>query len=164
MNTGNAAVLLGVLDNNIILTKRSTKLRSFSGHICLPGGRCDDSDISYMDTAVREFNEEIDFEGSIEPLFYLLPETSVVSSQSVYPIVARLEGSINGFSDDEVDKIILLDINEVSITDFIINQEYPLIKHNRVLLYKGDIIWGLTAHILYHFLISYKELIRGIHA
>ncbi|MDD3267453.1 MAG: CoA pyrophosphatase [Burkholderiales bacterium] len=161
MNTDHAAVLLGVLDNNIILTKRSTKLRSFSGHVCLPGGRCDVSDMSYVDTAIREFNEELDFKGSIEPLFYLLPETSVINHQSVYPIVAKLDGQINGFSRDEVDKIILLDVNKISTIDFIINQEYPMIKHNRVLQYNGDIIWGLTAHILYHYFVNYKELIRG---
>lgn len=159
MNTNDAAVLLGVLDDTIILTKRSTKLRSFSGHVCLPGGRCDDSDQSYVETAIREFNEELSFDGSIKPLFYLLPETSIVSNQSVYPIVAKLDGQITGFSHDEVDKVILLNINKVSTIDFMINQEYPMIKHNRVLQYNGEIIWGLTAHILYHFFTNYKDLI-----
>lgn len=160
MNINNAAVLLGLFDHNIVLTKRSMKLRSFSGHICFPGGRCDESDLSYTDTALREFNEELEFDGSIKPILNLLPETSIISGQSVYPIVARLDGEISGFSIDEVEKVIILNTLQISPDDFIINKDYPLIKHNRVLEYNGEVIWGLTAHILYHFLKNYQKLIR----
>jgi hypothetical protein len=60
-----AAVLLGLLNSHIVLTKRSAGLRSFSQHICLPGGMQDYSDKTMVNTAIREFNEELIFNGAL---------------------------------------------------------------------------------------------------
>lgn len=43
----------------MILTKRSSNLRQYSGHVCLPGGKADPIDHDIYDTALRETEEEI---------------------------------------------------------------------------------------------------------
>ncbi|EMG49263.1 hypothetical protein G210_0025, partial [Candida maltosa Xu316] len=43
----------------VILTKRSSKLRNFPGHVALPGGKADDSLESEWDVSRREMSEEI---------------------------------------------------------------------------------------------------------
>lgn len=151
-----AAVLLGILDRNIVLTKRAAGLRTFTGHVCLPGGQMDAGDNGIVGAAIREFNEEVYFTGSIEPVFCLLPEVSVVTSQAVYPLIAYLDGKIKGFNEDEVQKLFLLPFNELHPEKFRINPDYPQIKHNKCFTHDGELIWGLTAHILYNFTCNYQ--------
>lgn len=155
-----AAVLLGILDNQLILTKRAANLRSFTGHICLPGGKFDDSDESVVATAMREFQEEVYFDGVITPSFCMLPEYSIVSGHAVYPIVAQLDGKISGVNIAEVDKLIYLDLDELRTKQFTIHPNYPLIKHNRCFTHNGELVWGLTAHILFTYTQNYINNFR----
>ncbi|AUR52139.1 NUDIX hydrolase [Aquella oligotrophica] len=155
-----AAVLLGIIDSNIILTKRAASLKSFTGHICLPGGQSEITDNRDMVlTALREFNEEVNFSGNIEAKLCMLPECSIVSSQVVYPVVASLSGKVAGFNPDEVEKLIMLPLSNLQPEKFKVNPKYPNIKHNKLITFEEDIIWGLTAHILYKFSLYYRYLI-----
>ena len=43
---------------SLLLTRRSTKLRSFSGHVSFPGGKRDQEDKSDYFTSLRESREE----------------------------------------------------------------------------------------------------------
>ncbi len=156
MLTNSAAVLIGILDNEVILTKRSAELRSFTGQVCLPGGKCDQTDSSIIETALREFREEVYFTGSIEPIFCMLPESSARFKQAVYPVVARLDGIINGFNISEVAKLFSISLDELNLKRFSINPDYPNIKHNQCFFHDGELIWGLTAHILYNFTAKVK--------
>ncbi|MDG1438667.1 MAG: CoA pyrophosphatase, partial [Emcibacteraceae bacterium] len=66
-----SAVLVPIVergnDYSIMLTKRSAQLKSHSGQISFPGGRCDDGDAHAMQTALREANEEINLpQGNVE--------------------------------------------------------------------------------------------------
>lgn len=153
--------MIGIYADCIVLTKRSANLRSFTGHVCLPGGQFDLVDNGIVDTAVREFSEEINFTGEITPIFCMLPECSVVSGHAVYPVVAKLEGSIEGFNLDEVDKIIYLNKDDLTETLFQINPNYPNIVHNKCFYYANEFTWGLTAHILYKFTLNYKSFFEG---
>lgn len=156
-----AAVLLGILDSQIVLTKRAANLRSFTGHICLPGGQQEFADQEDMSiTATREFREEVSFEGKIFPALCMLPECSIVSGQAVYPVIATLSGKISGFNPEEVEQVLLLPLERLSPDEFTINPAYPTIKHNKCLELSGEIVWGLTAHILYEFSIYYHTLFK----
>lgn len=156
-----AGVILGINDGNIILTKRSSSLRSFTGHICLPGGKYDDGDDSIIATALREFHEEVQFSGEVVPLFCMEPESSVVSGHLVFPIIALLNGSINGFNIAEVEKIIPVSLSYINDSIYQINPEYPHIKHNQCFTYDGEFVWGLTAHILFKFTKYYKQFFEN---
>lgn len=159
---GNAGVLIGIYEEYIILTKRSAQLRSFTGHVCLPGGKYDFSDHSIVDTAVREFYEEVFFSGNVNPLFCMMPESSIKTGQYVYPVVALLDGgSVRGFNQDEVEKLIFLKYEDLKESIFKINSDYPQIKHNKCFDYEGEFVWGLTAHILFKFTQQYKYFFKG---
>ena len=57
-----AAVLIGVVEHedhpSVILTRRSDNLRSHTGQVALPGGRCDPGETPWQ-TALREAKEEV---------------------------------------------------------------------------------------------------------
>ena len=153
-----AAVLLGILPGKgLVLTKRAASLRSFTGHICLPGGKKEPSDFDLTAAAIREFKEEVYFQGIVEPLFCMLPEFSIVSQQGVFPVIAQLNGEIYGVNPEEVERYFILPFSELMPTKFVLNTEYSTIKHNQCLYYNNEQIWGLTAHILYQFTKYYKR-------
>ena len=146
-----AAVLLGLLNDQIVLTKRSAGLRSFSQHVCLPGGMQYYSDETLVNSAIREFNEELTFNGSLQVTACMYPEYSIVSQQQVYPVIARLDGEITGFNQDEVERLIMLPLEQLEDSNFYVHPHYPEIKHRFCLDYDDELIWGLTAYILYKF-------------
>lgn len=162
MSVKSAAVLIGVLDKQIILTRRAADLRSFTGQVCLPGGKFDSGDINFSATAQREFREEVYFAGDIQPLFSLLPECSVVSRQKIYPLVAKLNGEIQGFNPSEVARLFYLPLDVLQPELFTINPEYPHIQHNLCFNYDNEFVWGLTAYILYHFSIYHKKYFESL--
>ena len=57
-----AAVLVGLIERpygySVLLTRRADTLRSHTGQIALPGGRCDPGETAAI-TALREANEEV---------------------------------------------------------------------------------------------------------
>ena len=75
---------------SLLLTRRSAKLRSFSGHVSFPGGKRDQEDKSDYCTSLRESEEEVGLEqeqirfvGELEQM--LSPDGCLVS-----PFVARI--------------------------------------------------------------------------
>ncbi len=158
INDYHYAVLIGVIDNKIVLTKRSNNLKKFAGHVCLPGGKHECFDIDLVATAIREFNEEVYFTGNIEPLFCLLPEFSPTATSNLYPVVAKLYGTISGYNQDEVQRLFYLDLTDLNDCLFDINSEYPNIIHNLCFKYCDEYIWGVTASILKKICVL-KELI-----
>ena len=57
-----AAVLVGLFyrenEWHVLLTRRSHKLKSHSGQVCLPGGKTDEGETN-IETALREADEEV---------------------------------------------------------------------------------------------------------
>lgn len=162
MSAGSAAVLIGILENQIILTRRAADLRSFTGQVCLPGGKFDEGDGDFSSTAHREFREEVYFDGTIEPLFSLFPEYSIVSRQKVYPVIAKLDGQVSGFNPSEVARLFYVPLGVLQPELFLIHPEYPHIQHNLCFHYDHELIWGLTAYILYHFTLYYKKYFESL--
>jgi 8-oxo-dGTP pyrophosphatase MutT (NUDIX family) len=54
-----AAVLIGVVGQSIVLTKRASHLKHHPGQIALPGGKVDAGDADAPAAALREAHEEI---------------------------------------------------------------------------------------------------------
>jgi 8-oxo-dGTP pyrophosphatase MutT (NUDIX family) len=63
LNTlASAAVLVAITDQaepEVILTLRSSELSTHQGEVAFPGGKTDETDTSYIETALREAHEEI---------------------------------------------------------------------------------------------------------
>jgi 8-oxo-dGTP pyrophosphatase MutT (NUDIX family) len=124
-----------------------------SGQISLPGGKKEDVDIDFKQTALREAEEEIGIvPADLEIIgqltrFYVKPSNFII-----YPFIA-FQNHRPVFHPDriEVQKVIEIDLlNEIS-QDRIINKTL-VFKNNRQInapgfLLGGDFMWGATAMI-----------------
>lgn len=89
---GEAAVLVPIYYHEgqlwIAYTRRPDYMKRHSGQISFPGGRVDPQDKSYLDTALREANEEVGLDpGILEFWTELKPIYITASSYHVYPFV-----------------------------------------------------------------------------
>ncbi|KAJ8340223.1 hypothetical protein SKAU_G00348560 [Synaphobranchus kaupii] len=92
-----ASVLIPLLMKNgemhVLMTLRSLELRSSAGEVCFPGGKYDPRDLSEMDTALREAEEEIGLTSDqvevICRFFPVINKTGLL----VTPVVAFIEDS-----------------------------------------------------------------------
>ena len=151
-----AAVLLPLILRpsglNVILTKRSNHLKNHPGQIALPGGKFDEGDRSFIDTALREAEEEIGLSQSIVNILGTLPDHETVTSFCVTPVV----GLINTTFEPELDRNEVDEIFEVPLRMFTESKNFKV--HNRiwngierhyfVVPYGPYYIWGATARIL----------------
>lgn len=86
-----AAVLIGVTsDAQVILTKRSARLKHHPGQIAFPGGKQDDTDADSVDAALREAHEEIGLPRDIVKPLGSLPTHETVTGYSITPVVALI--------------------------------------------------------------------------
>lgn len=87
-----AAVLIPVVDHaegaSVILTQRTTNLRSHSGQIAFPGGRIDPEDASPEDAALRETGEEIGLATDHIEVIGRLPDYVSGSGFRIAPVLA----------------------------------------------------------------------------
>jgi 8-oxo-dGTP pyrophosphatase MutT (NUDIX family) len=88
-----AAVLVGVRENgNLILTKRSARLKHHPGQIAFPGGKKDEGDADLAAAALREAHEEIGLPSDQVEVLGSLPCHETVTCYQVTPIVALIHG------------------------------------------------------------------------
>jgi len=70
-----AAVLIAVIEHDrptVLLTQRAAHLNDHAGQIAFPGGKIDATDLSPLDAALREAEEEVGLDRSfVEPIGYL---------------------------------------------------------------------------------------------
>jgi len=85
-----AAVLIGVLDEHVILTKRASTLKHHPGQIAFPGGKVD-GDETAVQAALREAREEVGLNPETVSILGLLPPHETVTSYTVTPVLARIE-------------------------------------------------------------------------
>jgi 8-oxo-dGTP pyrophosphatase MutT (NUDIX family) len=86
-----AAVLIGVLDDTIVLTKRASHLKHHPGQIAFPGGKLDAGDRDATAAALREAHEEIGLDPANVRVLAQLPAHETVTGYDVYPVLARID-------------------------------------------------------------------------
>lgn len=147
-----AAVLIGVLDDSIILTKRASHLAHHPGQIALPGGKVDRGDAGPVAAALREAREEVGLDPDNVRVIGQLPVHETVTGYSVQPVIGRIERDFVPTPEQgEVAEVFrvplahLLDPARYRI-------EYRLWRGTRrqffVAPYGPYYIWGATARIL----------------
>ncbi|HEY2836187.1 MAG TPA: CoA pyrophosphatase [Rhizomicrobium sp.] len=153
-----AAVLLPIIlrpEPTILFTQRTANLARHSGQVSFPGGRSEASDLSPLETALRETREETGIDASFVSVAGYLPRYRTGTGFDISPVVGVLS---EGFT-------LVPDPNEVAEA-FESPLSFFLDPSNRrretrvwggrersfyVFTPEGRTIWGATAAILVDF-------------
>ncbi|KAI3466718.1 hypothetical protein Pfo_023381 [Paulownia fortunei] len=87
-----AAVLICLFEDEkgdlrVILTKRSSAMSSHSGEVALPGGKREEGDANYAETALREAEEEIGLDPSVVEVVTILEPVHTKRNITVFPVI-----------------------------------------------------------------------------
>jgi 8-oxo-dGTP pyrophosphatase MutT (NUDIX family) len=112
-----AAVLIPVVvrgpEMSLLLTRRHEQI-SYAGHICFPGGRCDDGDAGPIDTALRETHEEIGLARNSVRVLGQLGDYVSHSGFRIQPVVGLVEPPLQLVpAEGEVDEILEFPLDTV---------------------------------------------------
>ncbi|KVH97042.1 nudix hydrolase 15, mitochondrial-like isoform X1 [Cynara cardunculus var. scolymus] len=157
-----AAVLICLFeegnDVHVILTKRSSKLSSYSGEVSLPGGRRDEEDRDDIETALREAKEEIGLDPGLVDVVTVLEPFITKGNVTVVPVIGILwdKQSFNPVPNaEEVESIFYAPL-EMFLKNKNRRQEEKEFQGDKYVLHYFDhetnnkvyVIWALTAGIL----------------
>ncbi len=154
-----AAVLIAItkptpqVDSQIVLTVRSSDLKSHAGQISLPGGTREGGDTDVIATALRESEEEIGLTPGEVKIIGRLGDLSLPSGYIVSPIVGLINPSIKFIrQEDEVADIFKAPLDLVLDIPSYKKSKVEYKGKDRTILelqHKDYRIWGATAAILF---------------
>lgn len=152
-----AAVLVPLLNTQsglqVLLTKRSSKLKHHPGQVSFPGGKHEQTDKNLQNTATREAQEEVGINPNHVTILGQLPNHHTVTSFLVTPFVGLIENDFTPVLDkNEVEEAFcvpfafLADLRNYSI-------QYRYWRNERrsyyTIPYGPFYIWGATARMLF---------------
>lgn len=152
-----AAVLCALFEEageaHVILTRRSSGLRSHTGEVSFPGGRLDPDEMPVA-AALREASEEIGLDPSdVEILGQLSPLSTFSSRATITPFVAVLAGRPELHPNPaEVERAFDVSLAEL-MSDGVYHTELwelPGVGWREMNFFylRGDTVWGATARML----------------
>ncbi len=154
-----AAVLIPLTDDaepELIFTRRAAHMNSHSGEVAFPGGKCESSDQSLVQTALRESYEEMAL--PLERVTVIGRGGAVVSrfGLKVTPVVGVIAADTPLTANTaELDRIFSVPLRyfleEKNLTFHRVNRGGQTVQLPSF-HYGGYVIWGLTAVILVEFL------------
>ncbi len=164
----NAAVLAPFFEEDgetrLVLTRRSTNLRTHQGQVSFPGGRLNEGEDAPT-AALREAHEEVDLDPAlVTTVGWLHPVLTLVSASFILPVLGTLAGRPHlAPSPAEVERIFDVPLAELADPD-VFHEELWRIP-GRVIAESednsfpvwffeaaGEMIWGATARMLYELL------------
>ncbi len=169
-----ALVLRGREHMDLLLIKRARSERDpWSGHMALPGGRRDPTDVSTLDTAVRETLEETGVDlgaGGVHlgRLDEVVPRSVRLPKLFIEPFVFGVGPDVTAkVASREVDAVHWVTLEELRAPETRGEVEIPLPGGARTFPcfnVVGEIVWGLTHRILTQFLELYPDSeLRKLH-
>jgi|TARA_Y100000310_G_scaffold340169_1_gene435035 8-oxo-dGTP pyrophosphatase MutT (NUDIX family) len=157
-----AAVLLPIIQwkngLTLLVTRRHRNIR-FAGHICFPGGGCEDSDATIEQAALREAHEEIDLRSDRVEIIGRLGDYYTQTGYRISPVVGIVTPPLGLTAHpDEVEEIIEIPFGKVLRSD-----SYQLTGHSNErahfsLTHDGVRVAGPTVAIMMGL---YEELLRS---
>ena len=162
-----AAVLIAItrptakIDSHIILTVRSSELKSHAGQISLPGGKIESIDADAVATALRESEEEIGLTSSKVKVIGRLGTLALPSGYLVTPIVGSINQGIKFVRQaEEVAAIFQVPLNLVLDVQSYKKSKVDFRGKKRTILelqFQDYRIWGATAAILYNLAVQVSQ-------
>ena len=155
-----AAVLIPLVDRGepcLVFAKRSERVGHHKGQISFPGGIVDAADATFLDTALRECEEEIGLaRQAVEPLGALDDSETVATQFVITPFVGAVRAPVAWTPDgQEIEKVIEVPFAALAgRTGFRVEQweRDGVVRPVYFWEYGGETIWGATARILLHYL------------
>lgn len=150
-----AAVLVALLDlpdPELVLTRRAEHLPQHPGQVSFPGGAAEESDLSAVQTALREAHEEIGLPAHLTTPIGFLDRMDTISDYRVLPVVALVKPPVVWKPDQrEVAQVFTVPLSIV-----LDESRYQVrhVMHNGIenaiwcLPYQGHNIWGATAAMM----------------
>ena len=151
-----AGVLVGLRPGprgaEVILTKRSSRLKHHPGQIAFPGGKVDDSDVDAVAAALREAEEEIGLPRGMVRVIGTMEPHETVTGFLVTPVFAEIDpGFVPVPEAGEVEEVFAAPLAHVSDPARFMVEGRRWRGQNRryyVVPYGPYYIWGATARIL----------------
>jgi len=153
-----AAVLLPIIAREqpaVLFTERSPNLARHAGQVSFPGGRVHDDDVSLVQTALRETQEETGIDPSFVTVAGFLDAYETGTGFAILPVVGLLsEGFVLAPDTSEVAEVF-----EVPLS-FLLNPANRRMDQTEWMgrmrtfysfRYNGHYIWGATAAMLVNF-------------
>lgn len=161
-----AAVLVPILDLDepeLVLTRRAEHLPHHPGQVSFPGGAAEDDDVSAVQTALREANEEIGLPIDAALPIGFLDRMDTVSDFRVLPVVALVRPPVDWIINErEVSEVFTVPASVAFARE---NYEPGIYERDgrsyRVwtLRWEDHKIWGVTAAMLMN-LVQRLEQVR----
>lgn len=140
-------------ETKLVFIKRPVDNSVHSGQVAFPGGSVEPEDRDFIDTALREANEEVNVDPSNVTVLGGLSKLHIPPSNfDVFPIIAYTVSRPDFTGNEEVDRIL-----EVKLTE-LLNPETKTTKtiHHRLgklvevpcYVVENEIIWGATAMMI----------------
>ena len=155
-----ASVLIAVtrpthqIESQIVLTVRSSGLKSHAGQISLPGGKRENTDSDAVATALRESEEEIGLPPSEVQILGKLGDLALPSGYLVTPIVGLINSGLRFTrQEEEVEDIFEAPLSLVLNIPSYKKSKVEFKGKKRTILevhYESYRIWGATAAILFN--------------
>jgi 8-oxo-dGTP pyrophosphatase MutT (NUDIX family) len=146
---------------SLLLTQRTAHLTDHAGQISFPGGRAEEKDVSAIETALRETEEEIGLHRRHVEILGTLPDYLTGTGYRITPVVSIIQPPF----DLQADPSEVAEIFEVPLS-FLMdgrNHQRRIVEFSNgsgrrifyAMPYERFFIWGATAGILrnlFHFL------------
>jgi 8-oxo-dGTP pyrophosphatase MutT (NUDIX family) len=152
-----AAVLVPLFEEagetSVILTRRSSRLRSHTGEVSFPGGRVDPGEAP-LAAALREASEEIGLApDEVEIVGQLSALSTISSAAAITPFVGALaRRPLLNPNPAEVERVFDVSLAELA-SDGVYHEELWELpemgwRHMNFFQLAGDTVWGATARML----------------
>lgn len=151
-----AGVLVAFQDGprgpEVVLTKRSSRLKHHPGQIAFPGGKVDPGDADAIAAALREAEEEVGLDRRDVEILGVMPPHETVTGFVVTPVLGRIRAAFTPVPEaGEVDEVFTVPLSHVGNLARYRTEQRQWLGVPRpywVVPYGPYYIWGATARML----------------